>query len=528
MEVCINMKKETKGFNWKAVGGLAVTAMFIIALVLMQVSSDKKETAAMEREFQLKAQKEAELKQANAEALAAKEAATKLEAEKQAAEKKALELQEQLDNVEPVIIEVPVEKEAEETEALGPSHVEDDLSIGSVVPTITLSDVKLAKLFDTEVELDEDTYNVEESVVYSGLKIATGDEDYKGEALLEVPENGVFYKVSFDKDLTLADIGVDDENLEIMFLGQPMAIKSWSGSTIVVTRGEEVTLNEGDSLEVDGKTLTVEFISDNSEVSVSVDGETKVVSKGQSKTINGVDVFAKEVLTNRRAGIVTLKVGQEVLETVKDGDEVEGFHDWTWVVDGTNKEIGVVLTESFKGFDSEEEFNALKYGESFDLPYGHVKAVFTGLDVVDMTSLEMDLASKNGTDFVRVKGDFESGLEKFDKVYVSKVTNEIFGVDADSNDLTLLGTKVLVRGTDFELSATPTSVTVVDKGTLLVRAEFLKDFSDSSLDGSTLSGDENHLSNVGIRVSNREDASDDEVFKFSVPEEAVFATLTFQ
>lgn len=523
------MKKESKLFSKPVIGALIIVAILLVALFMSAANTATAKKEALAREAQLEAQKDAELAQAKALAeaktKAAQEAQRLAEQEKQLAEDKALELEQAL-----------AEKEAEVTTPVEPveavvvpKHVEDDLSIGATVPSITLSDVKLAKLFDTEVELDNDKYNVEESVVFSGLKVANDNEDYKGEAYLEVPENGIVYKVSFDKDLTLSDIGVDDENLEITFLGSPMTIKSWVGDKIVVTRGTEVTLNEGDTVEVEGKTLTVKFISDNSEVSIDVDGETKVVSKGQSKTINDVDVFAKEVLTNRRAGMVTLKIGEEVLETIDNGDEVKGGNqDWEWIVDGTNKEIGVVLKESFEGFDSEEEFNAFGYGKAIMLPYGFLKATFTGLDSVDYQDLEMDLASKEGDDYVRVKGDFEKGLEKYDKVYVSKTTNEIFGVDADSNDLVLLGSSVLIRGTDFDLSATASSVLVVDKNTMSVRAEFLKDFSSSALDGNVLTGEEDHLSNIGIRVSNIEDALEDEIFRFKVPEEVVFATITFE
>lgn len=505
--------------------GLTVIALLVIALfVVADGKSDMQARVSAAEQEKLEAQRQSE----KAIVDLAKEAEAKLEAQKVEAEKKQAELEAQLAEAQKPTETVEEEPEVVVVTPVVPTHVEDDLELGAFVPTITLSDVKLAKLFDTEVELDGDKYNVEESVTYSGFKVALDNEDYQGEAFLEVVENGVVYEVSFDQDLTLSDIGVDDENLEISFLGQPLTIKSWVGNQIVVTRGSEFAFNEGDSQDVDGKTVTVKFISDDGDVSISVDGETKVVSEGQSKNIGGLDVFVKEVLTNRRAGIVTLKVGTDVHETIQDGDEVEGFEDWTWVVDGTAKKIGVTMTESFEGFDVTEDYNALKYGESFTLPHGYVSATFTGLDSVDYSEVEMDLASKQGTDFVRVKGDFEKGLEKYDRVYVSLTNDSIYGVDADSNDLVLLGTKVLVRGTDFELAATSTSVTVVDKGTLLVRAEFLKDFSDSALDGQSLSGEEDHLSEIGIRVSNIEDASDDEVFKFSVPEEAVFATLTFQ
>jgi hypothetical protein len=408
------------------------------------------------------------------------------------------------------------------------SYLLDEVLLGSATSELTLSDSKLEKLSDSTVSFDGDEYQFEEFVKTQNLLVASDDEDYKGLARLEIPELGLEYFVKFDSELDPSLIGEDDEKLYFSFLGEVVEVSSWDGDELVLSKGAEVVLKEGQSTLVSGKQLLITFIGDNDEVMISYDGIDKTMSEGQTRNFNGVDVYVKEVLSNRRDGIVTLRTGVDVKETVKDGDEYSDDSPFSWVIDASQRKIGVVLTESLVGFDEDETYNALAVGESFSLPKDFVKITFKGLDEVQYFDVEADFASKNSVEYFRLKGDFEKGLESYEKLYISKTTSDLFGVNED-NDLELISdSRIVIGDSDYELLVTPITVKVVLKGDTVALAEFNKDFSSASLDGVELNGDENHLSLVGIKVSNIEDSEEDEKFSFSIPEERVFANIVFE
>lgn len=501
------------------IAGIVLVALLLFGLVLSQVSKQKEQEKRDEL-ARLEAQKQAELNQARAEAEAQRLA--------QEAQEKVLRDSVSVLQAEKEKLEAELEQKLEE-EPTGTSsfaYVEDDLILGEVVSDIYLSDNKLSSLLDTEVEFDGELYNVEESVKLSGLEVALGDEDYKGEAYLEVPVEGFFYIVEFDDSLPTGDIGVDEEYLSFQFLGKEVTVKEWDGTKLVFTTGTEYTLKEGEELVVEDNKVVVNFISENEKVSLSVNGETATLSEGQTKELGGVDVHVESVLINSRAGLVTLKLGKDVFETVYLGDEYEEDSFWAWYVDEANRKIGLYNTEEFKYFDEDEDFNAFGYGQSLALPNDRVEVTFVGLDVVEYDELFMDLSSKEGTEYVRLKGEFESGLEKYTRLYISKTTSEIFGLD-EENDLEALGDRVELKGSDFEILVSDEEVLVVEKGLSVALASFDKGFGYAKLDGVVLSGEEDHLGSVGIRVKNVEDSSEDEKFTFSVPEEQVFASLGF-
>jgi len=411
--------------------------------------------------------------------------------------------------------ETPVEPEVP-TEVKPETYKEDDLKIGSDVDTITLSDRKLSKLFDGTVLFDGDDYDVEELVIFAGLKIANDDEDYSGEAFLTVTEPGIEYKVIFDDDLVLEDIGEDDNYLNINFLGQPMEITGWNGTEITVRRGAEYTLKEGESIIIDGKELLVLFVGDNGKAEIAFDGIAEVFTEGQTRNFNGVDVFLSEVLYNSRMGMVTVRVGNDVKETYRSKEEFVEDSIWNWVI--TDNSLGVILGEEFVGFDAEEDFNALAYGKTLGLPYDYVVMKFDGLSTEDMTNIKVD---KSGA-YTRLTGKFEYDLETYTKLYFNG--SEL--LDQDKNALGLTITVVDIEDSDYELEVCDEFLCVNTKDTDDNLLKFNIDtFDGAYFDTAPMDEDESYINSVGMRVKAFD--FEDKKFEFSVPEKAVTATLSF-
>jgi chaperonin cofactor prefoldin len=407
----------------------------------------------------------------------------------------------------------------------------DDLVIGKLVDLIVLSDREVSKLVDSEISFAGDKYDVEELATFGGMKIANNKDDYNGEAFLTVPEGGIEYKVMFDDNLVLADIGVDDNYLDVNFLGQPIEITEWVGNEITVRRGTEYTIKEGESKIIDGKELLVLFVGNDGDAEIAYDGVAKTFSEGQTRSFNGIDIYLSEVLYNNRMGMVTVRVGNDVKETYTDGDEFTKDSIWVWAICGADKELGIRLNQVFEGNDVDEDYNAFAYGKTLELPYGYVVMKFDGLTKEDYTPIKMEKATKNSVDYIRLSGKFEEGTENYVKLYVELTTGKIYGLD-DSNDLVLLTNPVAIEGSDYFITADATRIYAVDdsaKKLLAFGKLFKHAWADMSGAGLVpLGDDEAYINTVGMRVKAVSDFSDNEKFEFSVPDEQVFALVSFK
>lgn len=518
----------------KQILGIGLIAALVLAVVLgvafinkanqekalkVQVAAAE-EQAKIQKAEALKAQEQAELAKQAAEQ--ARLEAEKAQSEAQLRANELKELQIRTDELAKQVLELQAGPE-EPIDGVDASDVyeEDDLQLSSVVPSLTLSDRKLDKLFDGEVELDGELYDAEELVYVSGLLLANDDEDYNGEVFLEVPSTGIVYLVSFnDPEFDPALIGVDEEYLAFDFLGSNIELKEWDGDEITVRRGNELFLNEGETADVEGKELSVDFVGEDSKAVISFNGISKTMSEGQTKDFGGVDVYLDTVLYNSRKGAVLVRVGEDVVETYQDGDEFVKDSEWRWLISGASKTIGVYFDEDLKGNDAEEEFNALAYGQSFGLPNNYVSLTFVGLDEVDMTDIKVE---ESGS-LVRLTGKFEVGIESYTKLYFDPGTNQFLDDDKDPLGVTIVD----VEDSDYELQFFGSWLKVDTKGTDDHLLKFnTADYSQAFFDGNNVPEDEPVINSVGMRVKAVNDFDDNDEFEFSVPEEQVFATISF-
>jgi len=423
-------------------------------------------------------------------------------------------------------------KEIEETteaEVMASKYVVDELVIGESTGYFVLGENDLEGLFDGKIEFWDDNYGAEETLVFDNLLIANKNGEYNGEAFLEIEDETIGYFIEFDSDFEPLEIGSNDEFLTFNFLGKEMTITRWGSDYITVQRGDSYFLREGQSVDINGSPLTIEFVSETDKVSISYNGEAKTIDLGNSKEIGGIDVFVEELLySSRQGGIVTIRVGEDTYESYEDGDEFTEDSIWNWFIDGNT--LGVVLNENFKGYEVDEDDNAFAYGDVFAFPNDYVFMEYEGLTDEDYFDIKMDLDEEEiagvEAEHVRLSGDFEFGTDNYDELYVDIVGLTFWGED-DDGDLVDLGTSVIeIENTDYEILASALGLAVKEKGTTVGLLMFAYDFSDvRTNDGSFLDEDEDHINSHGMRVKSFD--SDDEEFYFSVPEEQVFAELSF-
>jgi len=370
----------------------------------------------------------------------------------------------------------------------------------------TLSDREL-NLFDGEVEFDGEDYDAEEVFYLNGLELLANTNDFDGVPYLTIQENVISYEFNFESSLDVSNIK-DDETLTFDLLGKEVEISSWDeNDKITFTQGEEYFITEGEEITVNGKVITLLYVLENS-VYVDVDGLSSKISEGKTKFINGIEIKASEVLytaKETRESKATLIIGEKVKMIVSDGDEYSKDSIWEWKINNSENSIGLVLIEDFTELD--EDYNALAPGESVCLPNDYLCVIYNGLLDEDTEEYTFDIEDS----FVRAKGNFLSGINDYDRVYIS--STGIYSDDDDDEDTESLGLSIELGDTD--------SILNISSGQIVING-FEVNFD---LNVANVTGNEDYLTAYGIFVENPEDACDDNYFKVSVPEEKLEGSI---
>jgi len=269
----------------------------------------------------------------------------------------------------------------------------------------TIDNGDLAKLLEDEIRYDGENYDFEEVLYLSeDLLPLLNLEGFDGAVGLGITsDNAIIYKYVFD-DLIVVD--GSEEELDITFLGAPLTIIDFDGSELTYRTSAELAGSTGDSFEVEGKTVTIIAVSDNSAL-IDVDGVAKAVDEGNARTINGVRVEVNEVFTSDFSDYTYVKffVGDEISETVETGDEYTADDRYEWIVE--SDAIGVALVEQY---DDEDE--AFKVGDSISLPNDYVTFKFGEVLGLDYEDVKFKI-SGNDLD-VSFTGDIEINGKRID------------------------------------------------------------------------------------------------------------------
>jgi hypothetical protein len=229
----------------------------------------------------------------------------------------------------------------------------------------TLNDNDLAGLQDKEITVsigdEKNDYDIHDEVqinapsnallsgnitLETGLTVSSPDEDYGSDAFLIIESASIGYYYVFDDSIQAGNYLNDsttDDPINIDFLGKKLLITGASTATRITAQvGTEYYLNIGDSVEVEGSTITLKNVGSGGAVIVDIDGVTKQISAAGTEEIGDIEVYNQEFFyTNELAErAATLVIGEEATKTYSDGDAYVGEDtdnpEWIWDIAGTN------------------------------------------------------------------------------------------------------------------------------------------------------------------------------------------------
>ena len=300
-----------------------------------------------------------------------------------------------------------------------------------------LTDDDIESLFDGEITFQSTNYDTSEEVLLNLNKnvsiqtsLSSSDDDYGSEIRMEFEKGALVYLYRFDESIQVNKTSSSD-SLEINFLGQKLDITSVDSATkVTASVGTEYLLNSGESVEVNGKTVTLSKVGSGSDVAVDVDGVSKILSDGQTSTINGIEVKNSDQFydsNDQTKSSANLVVGTDAVDTIQDsgkyfgGDDVcknEDYTDpdcWKWVVKNMNT-IGttsytntatngiswgttgpvLALQNDFALNDFKDDPPAA--GECISFPNNYVSVCFDSLTTKDEDNLILTLERDTGFD----------------------------------------------------------------------------------------------------------------------------------
>lgn len=422
-------------------------------------------------------------------------------------ETKAEEMVEPITDVEPEVLT----KE---------SYTKDELYLNEI-SSFTVSDRNLGYLVDEKIEFDNEKIDSEEILRLTNLKMDINGKDYGDKVLMVVPENGMAYEYVFDNDLNCSEIS-KDEPLSFNFLGQPVEISKWTNDELTFSSGIYYLLNEGESITVDGKQVTLKSVG-NDYVYVDVSGKSAKLEEGELRTLNGLDIQVNTILAQNLADgspdMAEIRIGKEVEQTVTDGDEYIDGSIWNWKI--SKNSIGLTLNDDFDETDVDEDYKALAKGTSISLPNNYSTLIFNGLN--EDTTQKYVFATKD--EYLRMKGKFLAGLDDYSTVYANEtgffdsddelINVSELGLDDTDSYLKIVNDTIVIYNTDL----TDSNVTIN-----------MKNVSDFSADGKVMTDslDENYRTRYGYIVTDPEKAIDLEEVTVLVPKERLFVSVSIE
>jgi hypothetical protein len=284
------------------------------------------------------------------------------------------------------------------------------------------------------------------------------------------------FTVDFDSGDEL-DVSALDDSESIEFFGQAWTFKNIAATDEVVLYGSDqtvlVAMNSPVDVEVDDETYTLNIVganSDTSEVHVSVNGQVKSMTEGNTKTISGLKVYVQDVFVSTIGGesaSASLFVGSREINLGStfgswvdlqiDNEDVDGVEVF---MTGNQTELDQIdfriLTTEINNDDTDEDYDWLALGDSFVDPLFGWKVVFaeavpsfmsSSRDYVDFKSSNDDLV----VTFTNADGtEYEFSPYQFDSA--SATSNLTYG-----EDFNLSAQKRIAKNAMFILEESSTS-----------------------------------------------------------------------
>ncbi|MBU3940441.1 MAG: hypothetical protein KKH88_00735 [Nanoarchaeota archaeon] len=336
----------------------------------------------------------------------------------------------------------------------------------SAFGTTGLTDTHIDTLIDSKVSWADKTYDMQEKILFGDAKIqvsgnATGQKDFGSDPYLVIGTSGVEYRYEFDgtggfNESSGSSVNVTSATnpLSITFLGKPLEITTIDVGTtgLVINLADKYAVAEGDSLTVEGYTVTVGSIFSGS-VEVSYGGDTQLISTSSTHDFGPVSVKIDQVgqnTNNPELSKAVIYVGSKITETVKDEAVFELFIDyetdgdapWKWEINSTATSlysIGIVNRLSIDDIDDvDAALDPVTVGGSIVFPNNFAAISFdevTNENYVTVeisTTEDMDLndtaafKDKTGLVFSALEGEYLqiAGIE----------TDTIYALEGTAND----------------------------------------------------------------------------------------------
>ncbi|MAH50592.1 hypothetical protein CMI37_32530 [Candidatus Pacearchaeota archaeon] len=329
-----------------------------------------------------------------------------------------------LANLQTKAVSIETTTETNEIEVIGGTK---EIKLGEKVNTefdSNLDDSDLDQLQDKQIKFNNEDYDVHDELILGEISLETSltsDIDYEDSVALEAEKKSIKYKYIFDDSINLNDVD-SDTPLTIDFLGRELKITSVDNEEMTINFGSKYVLEEEDELDIDGKTLKVTQVGDTSIV-INVDGITEIVGNGESETINGVEIEVNDIVYDGDSDtkdIVSLYAGNDVKDTINDGDDYFNNEEWTWdfsTIDDTDAKhsFGIELNENYND-DNDEDL--VKDTGCYDLPDKFLSICLTGLKNDEYSTFEIEY--DDNYEFDDVDGYADGDV----KAFVFKSDNE--------------------------------------------------------------------------------------------------------
>lgn len=362
------------------------------------------------------------------------------------------------------------EAQLAEAKARDEGYVLDEVLLGDTV-SFNLDQGKLPFLFDGTISFEDDSYDVQERFSVPTGKVylaysAIDDEDFAEKPYVILTQRESFvYEYKFTDAVLMSDI-TNDDPLKITFLGKAIEIVDADANEVVIRTGTKYYLLEGQSVDIDGKTVTLAFVGDNGRVGILVNGESQVLTEYDHETVGGLDVRVEDILVNARSGSATLVVGDDVLVTQKDGDyylDDEQFRFAISTSNGTLTGLSVIYDERRDSLS--DDVKPLALGEEVTFPGEFISLKFDKVLNTDYVSYDVafeqfDDRLKDETDIVdkpcvviTSTSDKGVSINDFDvqEVYVC-VDGKVYYQDRQADWLEDVVANTKLINDDFEMS----------------------------------------------------------------------------
>src|SRR3989344_3567844 len=307
---------------------------------------------------------------------------------------------------------------------------------GSFLDT-ELDDGDIDVLFDGVINFNSKEYDVSERVVLGQNKnvsaqtsLTAGEDDYQSNVYLHALRNSVYYFYSFDESINVSE-STTSTPLEIKFLGKTLKITDVDNTDdgkFTAYVGTEYYLSAGQSVVVDGKTITLEGVSSSNAVLINVDGVTESIPTGGTETVNGIEITNDEAFytsAGTEETSASLVIGSDSSDTYTDGDAYPGGDGscddenpsdndcWIWYTDNldlkttttvVNNVSGITMAGPYIGIKNYFNINSagdnpLGPGECLQFPNNYISLCFDSLTTDDEDYMTVIMEYEPNADF---------------------------------------------------------------------------------------------------------------------------------